>query len=225
MLRAIDSELWVAESPLRFLGLEIGARMTIVRLPDGALFIHSPVSMTPELKREVEELGPVKYLIAPNKFHHLYVGEWIEAFPEAVFYAAPGLGERRKDLDCRNVLSDTPDPGWAGTIDQVLFEGFPFVNETAFYHRPSKTIIATDIAFNVGEGSPAATRVFFQMARTYGRLSPTFLERLLVRDKSAFRGCLDRLLEWPFERAIVAHGEISESGGRDQLKEGYAWLY
>lgn len=225
LLRAIDSELWVAESPLRFLGLEMGARMTVVRLPDGTLFLHSPVALTPDLQSEVEALGAVRYLVAPNKLHHLYVGDWIKAFPEATFYAPPGLEEKRRDLDCRNVLGDTPEAGWTGTLDQVFVEGFPFASEIAFYHRPTKTFIATDLAFNVGESSPPLTRAFFHLARTYGRLSPTLLERVLVRDKTAFRRSLDRILEWPFERVIVSHGEISESGGRDQLKQGYAWVY
>lgn len=225
MLRAIDSELWVADSPLRFLGLEMGARMTVVRLPDGSLFVHSPVSLTPDLQREVEALGTVKHLVAPNKLHHLYVSEWTAAFPDATFYAPPGLAEKRKDLDCKNLLGDQPETPWAETIDQVVLDGFPFANEVDFYHRPSKTLIATDLAFNVGESSPPLTRAFFHLARTYGRLSPTLLERVLVRDKTAFRGSLDRILEWPFERVIVSHGDISESGGREQLKQGYAWLY
>lgn len=225
MLRSIDSELWVADSPLRFLGLEVGARMTVVRLPDGTLFVHSPVTLTPSLQREIEALGEVRHLVAPNKLHHLYVGDWIKAFPEATFYAPTGLAEKRGDLNCQNVLGDKAEQGWAGTIDQVVLAGFPFASEVDFYHRPTQTLIATDLAFNVGESSPPLTRAFFHLARTYGRLSPTPLERVLVRDRTAFRRSLDRILEWPFERVIVSHGDISESGGREQLKQGYAWVF
>jgi hypothetical protein len=46
----------------------------------------------------------------------------------------------------------------------------------------------------------------------------------LVRDRVAFRQSLKRILEWPFERIVVAHGEVSEKGGRDELVRGYAWL-
>ena len=225
MLTEIDSDVWVADSALRFVGLEVGARMTVVRLPDKALFLHSPLALTPKLKSEVEALGEVKHVISPNKFHHLYAGEWIEAFPDAAFYATPGLSDKRPDLDCSNVLGDQPESAWAETVDQVVLDGFPFANEVVFYHRPSKTVIAADLAFNIDESSPPLTRAVFRLARTYGRLSPTLLERVLIRNKAAFRRSLDQILDWPFERVIVSHGKISESGGREQLRQGYAWLY
>ncbi len=70
-MQQIDSDLWVSDAPLRFVGLEVGARMTVVRLPDDQLLLHSPVAPTPDLVRDVKELGQVTYLVAPNRFHHL----------------------------------------------------------------------------------------------------------------------------------------------------------
>lgn len=198
--------------------------MTVVRLPDSQLLLHSPIAATEELVREVEALGRVAYLVAPNRFHHLYVGEWLEAFPEASLYVAPGLDEKRPDLKIAGVLSDEPEPGWADTIDQVLVDGFPLANEVVFFHRPSNTLIATDLAFNVCSSSPPLTRLAFRLSRAYGRLSPTLLERLFVRDRPAFRRSLESILEWPFERVVVAHGEVSESGGREELVRGYSWV-
>ena len=223
-MQQLDSDLWIMDSPLRFLGLEVGARMTVVRLPGRRLFLHSPIAATDELVAAVEQLGQVACLVAPNLFHHLYVGEWRTAFPEAAIYVAPGLKAKRPDLDVTGVLGDQPEPIWADTIDQVLVEGLPFTNEVVFFHRPSATLIATDLAFNVGSSSPALTRFVFRLSRGYGRLTPTLLERLLVRDATRFRASLDRILDWPFERVVVAHGEVSESGGRQELSRGYSWL-
>jgi hypothetical protein len=174
--------------------------------------------------REVEALGPVAHLVAPNRFHHLSVGKWLETHPEAQIYVAPELDSKRPDLKVAGVLTDAPEASWAGTLDQVLVEGLPLVNEVVFFHRESKTLIATDLAFNVGSSSPLPTRVVFRLARAYGSLSPTLLERLMLRDRSAFRRSLQRILAWPFERVIVAHGDVSETGGREELERGYAWV-
>ena len=219
-----DSDVWTAESPLRFLGLEVGARMTVLRLPGSKLMLHSPIAPTPELVREVESLGSVAYLVAPNQLHHLFVGDWQQACPEALLYAAPGLDEKRPDLEIDGLLGDEPEAGWAGTVDQVRVDGFPFANETVFYHEPSRTLVATDIAFNIGPSSPWLTRAFFKASRAYGRLTPTLVEKLLIRDRAAFRRSLERILEWPFERVVIAHGDVSESGGREELVRGYEWL-
>jgi hypothetical protein len=223
-MQQLHSDLWIAGSPLRFLGLEVGARMTVVRLPDSRLLLHSPIAATVELVREVQAVGRVAYIVAPNRLHHLFVGEWQRACPDALLYVAPGLDTKRADLAIEGVLGDESEPGWRGDIDQVLLRGFPFANEVVFFHRPSATLIAADLAFNIGASSPPLTRLFFRLGGVYGRLSPTLLERLLVRDRTAFRHSLERILDWPFERVVVAHGEVSEKAGREELIRGYSWL-
>ncbi len=223
-MHQLHSDLWVSDSPLRFLGLEVGARMTIVRLPNGELLLHSPIAPTPDLLRDVNALGKVAYLVAPNLLHHLFIGEWKKVYPEAALYVAPGLDRKRPDLPLTGVLTNEPEPGWADTIDQVLVNGFPFANEVVFFHRPSATLIATDLVFNVRSSSPLFTRLVIRIIGAYGRMAPTLLERLLVRDRVAFRSSLDRILDWPFTRVVVAHGEVSEAGGREELIRGYQWL-
>lgn len=223
-MKQLHSDLWVAGSPLRFIGLEIGARMTVVRLPDSKLLLHSPIAATAELVSKVKALGSVAYIVAPNRLHHLFVAEWQRACPEAALYVAPGLDIKRADLAIERVLGSEPEPGWRGVLDQLLVAGFPLANEVVFFHRPSATLIATDLAFNFGSSSPFLTRLFFRLGGTYGRLSPSLLERILVRDRAAFRQSLERILEWPFERVVVAHGDVSEMGGREELIRGYSWL-
>ena len=223
-MRQLDDDVWITETPLRFLGIEVGARMTIARLPDSKLLLHSPVAVSAELVSEVAALGTVAYLVAPNRLHHLFVGPWKEAFPEALVYVAPGLETKRADLEIAGVLTDEPEATWAESLDQVLMRGFSLANEVVFFHRPSRTLIATDLAFNVGASSPLPTRLFVRLAGGYGRLAPTLLERLGIRDRAAFRESLERILAWPFERVVVAHGEVSEKGGREELVRGYRWL-
>jgi Domain of unknown function (DUF4336) len=223
-LRRLDSDIWVAEAPLRFVGLELGARMTVMRLPGRGLLVHSPIRATSELVDEVQALGPVAYIVAPNRFHHRFVGGWQQAFPEAATYVAPGLERKRPDLKIAGVLTIEPERGWAEGIDQVFLGGIPATNEVVFFHRPSATLVASDLAFNIGASSPPLTRIAFRLGGIYRRLTPTPLERVLVRDRSAFHRSLVRILEWPFVRVVVAHGEVSEQNGRNELVRGYSWV-
>jgi hypothetical protein len=223
-MQQLHSDVWVTSSPLRFIGVEVGARMTVVRMPDDRLLLHSPISASEELVREVQALGTVEYLVAPNKLHHLYVGEWQRVCPDAKTHVAPGLETKRADLSITGVLTNEPEAGWKGELDQVLVGGFQFANEAVFFHRASATLIVTDLAFNFGANSPPLTRAFIRLAGSYGELGPSLLERLLVRDRPAFRKSLERILEWPFERVVVAHGDVSESDGRAELIRGYSWV-
>ena len=221
-MRECDADLFVTEQPLRFAGLEIGTRMSVVRLRGGQLLLHSPVRLDAGLRSELEALGEVRFLVAPNRFHHLFAGEAAAAYPKAELWGAPGLERKRPDLALR-VLEDQPPPGWADELDQCRVEGFPLVNEVVFFHRSSRTLIATDLAFGVGPDQPLSTRLFLRLGGVR-RFGPTYLERLLARDRTAARRSLERILAWDFSRVVIAHGPVLESGGREALRDSYAWL-
>ena len=80
-LRQLAQDLWVAERTQRFYGLEVGTRMTVIRLADGSLLLHSPVALASELRRELDAIGRVCFAVAPNRVHHLYAGKVAEAYP------------------------------------------------------------------------------------------------------------------------------------------------
>ena len=71
-MRTLAPGVHVVEAPQRFFGLEIGARMTVLET-SGGLVVHSPVDMAPD---NVACLRAVRWVVAPNTFHHLYVGRW-----------------------------------------------------------------------------------------------------------------------------------------------------
>ena len=223
-MKQLDDDLWTADQPLSIAGIELGARMTVMRLPGKQLLLHSPIRPTTELLEEVRALGTVGALLAPNRFHHLFAGAWLGACPGASLFVAPGLETKRPDLPIAGVLSDTPEPLWKGAVEQVVLRGIPMTNEVVFFHAASRTLLATDLAFHIGPDRPALTRMAFRASGAYGRLAPTLLERLLVRDRAAFRASLQRILDWPFDRVIVAHGTVLETGGRRELARGYSWL-
>lgn len=223
-MKQLAEGIWTADQSLSVVGIELGARMTVVRLAGGRLLLHSPIRPSADLTDEVRALGNVEVLVAPNRFHHLFAAAWFESFPGARLFVAPGLETKRADLPISGVLSNAPDPLWRDVLDQAFVEGLPMMNEVVFFHESSRTLIVTDLAFHVGSEAPALTRALFWLGGAHGRLAPTFAERFLVRDRDLCRASLRRILEWPFDRVVVAHGTVVESGGRERLAEGYAWL-
>jgi len=223
MLKQIAEGLWVEARRLRFLGIETGTRMTVVRLADGGLFVHSPVSLDGETRKAVDALGPVKAVVAPSGFHHLYVGEWMRAYPDAIVCACPGLERKRGDLRWSRVLGDEPEPEWRGEIEQVFFGARKLESEVVFFHRASRTLICADAIFNLASHPSRLTRV---VARLMGNRRPgaTLLERLLIRDRAAAREQIDRMLAWNADRIVLAHGDLIETGGTEVLRRAYAWL-
>jgi hypothetical protein len=224
MLERLDQDLWTAAAPFRVGGLELGVRVTALRLADGGLFLHSPIHYTEELRAALEPLGPVRFLAAPNKVHHLHLAGWKLAFPEAKLWGPVGLPDKRKDLRFDGVLVDRPEPAWADRIDQLQFYGAPHTNEVVFLHRPTRTLLLTDLAFNIRGPVNRLTRAYLRIGGCHGRLATTLIMRLVVRDKKAARESLERICQWDFDRIVVCHGDVLEHGGPGALREAFAWL-
>ncbi len=224
MLRELADNLWVEERPQRFYGLEVGARMTVMRLADKSLLLHSPVSLDPQLRSELDSLGAVRYAVAPNRFHHLYAGEVANEYPEARLWVAPGVEQKRPDLEFVGVLGDEVPEEWQDEVDQVFFRGRPLENEVTFLHRASRTLVLCDLAFNFGPRAPFPTRLLMTLVGGYGRFGPTRLDPFIIRNRPAARQSLERILSWDFDRVVVAHGEVLEAGGPAALRAGYDWL-
>ncbi len=223
--------LWTAEMPHRLFGvLELGARSTIVRLASGELFVHSPIQLDDELKAKVDELGPVRQIVAPNRFHHLFAGDWARAYPDARLLLAPGLDAKRSDLrpdgDLGNVgvLGNDPDPAWSADLGQALVEGAPSLSEVVFHHRATRTLITTDLLANFHHQPTRVTGWYLRMAGIHGRAGVSRPVRLAYSDRAAAAASLRRIFEWDFERVILAHGQVIEIGGKEILRDAYAWL-
>jgi hypothetical protein len=224
MLRSLTEALYVREVPLRMGGMELGGRMTVIRLPGGGLWIHSPVKLDTETRAAVEALGPVRFLVAPNLMHHLALPDWAAAFPEARVVALAGLRKKQPGLRIDVELGDTPEAGYGEVISQQHLRGLPKLEEFAFLHRPSRTLLLTDVAFHIRDSPSWLTRTYLRLGGTYGKLAPTMLLKSLVKDRAALRASLEAVLSWDFERVVVCHGEVLEHGGKEALRRGFAWL-
>ncbi len=226
-LRELAQNLWVIDRPLGNFMVEPGTRMSVIRLGDRGLFLHSPVRSDPALLAALDAVGPVRFVVAPNKAHHLFVADYLRKYPEARLYGAPGLADKRKDLNFNGgVLGDEPAAEWAGAIEQHLFLGAPFLNEVLFFHRPTRTLISTDLVFNIVPEHVHSfrARLFCLVTGAAGRFGPHRLIRRAISDRAAARRSVERVLRWDFDRVIVTHGEILESGGHEKFRAAFAYL-
>jgi uncharacterized protein DUF4336 len=226
-LQALDPlapDLWIATRPLPIAVGDIGARMTVLRVPDRALILHSPVRLDPALRESLDALGVVRWILAPSKAHHLFLRDAVSAFPGAALCGARGLPEKRRDLRFDHVLEGPPPRGWPSEILLQAVEGAPLLNEVALLHRPSRTLVLTDLVFNVRPGPANRARLFHRLVGATGRFGPHRLVRLAIRDRAAARRSIDRILEWDFDRIVLSHGEVVATGGRALLEQAFAFL-
>jgi hypothetical protein len=216
--------VWLATDPVRILGMRLTTTMTVLRLADGGLLLHSPLALTPERRAAVEALGPVAHLYAPNTFHHLWIGEWASAFPAARLHAAAGLSKKRPDLRVDRTHGSAPELAFAGIIDEMLIEGFR-LNESVLFYRPARTLVVADLVHNVGRPQDAWSRFYTRAMGFYDRVALSKMLRWTAfSDRGLARRSLDEVCALPFDRLIVGHGSALPAGGKEALAGAYAFL-
>jgi hypothetical protein len=223
MLERLDDDLWCANTFQPITGAVLPARMFVVRLADG-LWIHSPIKLDDALVAEIEALGPVRHLVAPNCFHHLHMGPASERWPQARVYAPHALRAKRPDLRIDVDLRDGEHP-WGDAFEQVQVAGAPTLDELVFLHRPSKTLIVCDLVFNIHEAPTFMTKLILRMVGVWQRLAQSRLWRQTTKDRGAAARSCERVLALEFTRVLMSHGRTAEGPVvREKLREGLAWM-
>ncbi len=167
MLTQLADDLWVVHHPHTFIGLNFDARMTIVRLPDGGLLLYSPVPIPDGLAADIDRLGAVRHILAPNLFHHLFVGDAAARWPEAAVYAPEGLAKKRPDLTIHHTLSPGVLPEG---VRGFCLAGMAPLSETVLFHAPSATLIACDLILNITRPRGWWTKLYLSLNGISGRL-------------------------------------------------------
>lgn len=228
MLKEFGPEIWIVDGPVvtaaaRF---HYPTRMAVIRLDTGELVLWSPVSISAQLRSEIDGLGKVRYLIAPNALHHTFLGEWQRAYPDATIYAPPGLREKRSDISFDGDLDDGPIEAWAGEIDIVVVHGNRITTEVVFFHRKSATAIFTDLLQNFPSDWFSGWRAIVARLDLMVADEPSVPRKFRIgfTDRRAARAALQRVLAWPTERVLMAHGTPITTGGKEFLRRAFRWL-
>ncbi len=206
------------------MGFDLGARMVVARLEDGGLWVHSPIALTPELRRALADRGEVRHVVSPSPFHVEHLPEFGEAFPKARLFVTRPARRLGSLADRCEVLGHEPPPEWGGEIGMVPLAGSRLYHETEFLHRATGSLMLTDLCFNLPRDSGGITRVCGDMLGIRGRFGPSKTFRWSLRDAAAMRKALGEMMRWEFDRITVAHGQIVTEGAEDALRRAFAWL-
>jgi hypothetical protein len=211
------------------LPLPFTTRMTVVRLGNGDLFIHSPIAFEPALADRLQAMGTVRHLVSPNQFHYAHIGEWSRAYPDAVTWASPRARERARSrgIEVRfdRDIGVEPPQEWRAEIDQTAVPGGIF-GEIVFFHKDSKTLILADTIINLELDRIRQPWRF--AAKLTGMYHPRgqifFGMRLpLLLQKRKTRAAVQKILSWQPERIILSHGRWFESNARATLQRLLGW--
>jgi hypothetical protein len=227
-MQQLDDNIWVFDGgSVPFFTIPYSTRMVVVRLSDHSLWVHSPIRLTDQVRADLEALGEVKFLIAPNHLHHLFIGAWQQAYPNAQTFGTSEVVKKRLDLTFDGFLTTDSQFPWSSDITQRLVTGSKVMEECVFFHNASQTLVVTDLVENF---RPEYFKPWQRwIAQGVGILAPNGKMPLDWRltfmfSKPEIREHLSSVLAWQPKRLVMAHGEMIESEAQTFLRRSFSWL-
>lgn len=232
VLKQVAPDLWIVDSgPLHALGMPLPIRMTVIRFRNGDLWLHSPTRYDEGLHRQIEAIGTVRHLVAPNSAHWTFLKAWQQHCPNAVTWAAPGLRKRRQvrqsGLRLDHDLGDAIPKEWSDALQQVVVPGGLGFREVAFHHPGSGCLILTDLVLNLEpDRLPSPMR---WLARLLGITAPdgrapVYLRLVVKLNKREAARAAAVLVAWEPKRVVFSHGAWFEKDGTQRLRRSLRWL-
>lgn len=218
--------IWTATAPIRFAGVWQPHVMTVVRLSDGGVLLHSPCRLSSDLGAALARLGSVTGVIAPNWFHDLYLDDYRRSYPSATFWGPSFLKRQHKTLIDR-VLDGDARPRWFAEIPHITVPGLLTFDESIFYHVPTRTLVVADLLTNarVTDDAPLFTKFGYRLFGLDGGLKAfPLLVWFGQIHRTAIRVAVRQMFEWNPERLIVGHGTPIREGAAEQLRAAFRWI-
>ncbi len=94
-------------------------------------------------------------------------------------------------------------------------------HESVFLHRPTRTLVLTDLVFNLGAEHTGLTRILLKLNNAHGRFGPTRIMRVFTRDKAALLESVRFLQGWDYDRVVLSHGSVVETGGKVLMRQAF----
>lgn len=219
----VPSAIWVAERPLWFSGVRLRSRTTVVRLSGGALWVHSPCPPSDAICAALDALGDVRWLVVPNRFHHLQTPAMAARYPNAVVVGP-------KSVEARNPLvrvgMGTDDPAYMRATPEltpVPLRGVPFLDETLFFHAPSGSLIVADLVMSACARDHWTWRMAARIWGRYEKVGTPPDVRLHARASMAVAESIAQLRALPVQRILMAHADPLTDRPLEQLTRAWAF--
>ena len=203
-IEKLEPNLWRVQGSLR--GMALKRVMTLVRLDDGRIVVHSAIALEADAMAEIESWGTPSVLLVPNGYHRLDAPAWVARYPD-LEVRCPG-GARRKVEDVVRVDGDYQDLDLGESLKIETLDGIAAAEGVLIVRSPSgTTLVFNDALFNMPHGRGVAGLFFRHVTASTGGPRVSRLFRLfVVKDRAALAAHLDRLADTPdLVRIIVSH--------------------
>jgi len=222
-LKQLGSGIWVRDG--EWYASSFRRRMTVMALPNYDLIVHNAFILKNEDISRLCSLGTVVGIVMPNALHGDEIGWMVAKFPQArVLVPSAALKKAKVKHRVTGCLERDWPEEWSSSIVCLPVEGLRMIHESAFYHKASRSLVLTDLVFNMKaeDFKTPIERKIMSWNRVGTGFGPSRLcDSLFTKDMGARRRSIATMLSWDFDRVIMSHGQVLESGGKATMEKAF----
>lgn len=223
-IEVLAENLWRVQGSLR--GMSLKRVMTIARMTDGSLVLHSPIALEEDAMVDLEALGTPAFLIVPSRYHRLDAPAYLERYPKLRVFAP--LGSMKHVSKLVRVDGSYQDFAKDDGVQLEPLQGVGDLEGLMKVHsHDGVTVVLNDIVFNMPRKRDPLGWFFTTLLGSAPGPRISRLTKLsLVKDHKALRKDLERLAATPnLTRLIVAHEDIATGpAAPSALRKAAAYL-
>ncbi len=216
-IEELAENLWRVQGSLE--GMALKRVMTIARLQDGRLVIHSGIALGDEAMKRLEAWGEPAFILVPNGYHRLDAPAFKKRYPEAKLLCPSGARKAvAKVVEVDGTYQDFPDD------PDVRLERLDGIRDAegamVIRSEDGHSIVLNDAVFNMPHGKGVTGFIFRHFTQSTGgpRISRV-MRWFVIKDAAALRASLERLADTPeLRRIIVSHHRVITDDPRGALR-------
>lgn len=206
------------ETQLKMPLMSLPVRSVVVEAQGHRLLISPGSKLTSE---DYQKMGTITDLVAPNLFHCGGISKAQKYFPKAKTWGVKGVKEIKPQISWSDIIDESSWP-FREELPLVYIEGMPKTNEVVFLDKASRSLIVTDLCFNLLNQNGFGSWLILNMFGTYNKFGVSRFYLSYVQNKSDFQRSMQKILALNFDNIIVSHGENYMSGAKEALRKALA---
>ena len=205
--KQLDQNLWVLNGTLPH-HMPLPRSMTVFRMKDGGLWIHSAIALSESTQAKLESFGKPKYLVVPSTMHRLDAPVYKATYP-SIQVVCPEAAIKKVsekvpvDASCENAFQGS----------EIKVHVIPGAKPIELaYEVPlasgGSALVFNDLLVNVEETKGLMGKFLKLIGRTGSFRSPPSNKIVLLDDRQLFGDWLKQLSKRSDIKIVtVAHGE------------------
>jgi hypothetical protein len=196
-----------------------------VRLSGGALWVHSPCTPTDEVCAALDGLGEVRWIVVPNRFHHLEAPATAARYPNAVVVGPKSAESRNRQV---HLAMGTDDPAYLRSTPEltcIQLRGVPFLDETVFFHAATGSLIAADLLCSACARDHWTWRMAARIWGRYEKVRTPPDVRMHTRASAAVAESIAQMRALPLSQILVAHADPITERPVQQLVDAWDFAF